>query len=443
MVAEAGELERRLRDYRLFEVVESGTHTLVYRARRPGDDRSVLLKTLKPGLVPNADLRAAFRRERRLLAEADHPVLPPVIEVIDDDELLALVYLDHRGHRLKVVLERSERLPTASALAIAIELCGPLAALHRHGQAHGALRPELVELTEAGAVVLHGGLGAHAAAEGDDLQRLPEHMAPEQILGDAPDAATDIFLLGALLYRMIAGRAPFSSVQGSVSQSIRHAEAVSLRSLDEDMAPAIDQLVMRCLKKRPEDRHPDVASLASSLSQALAAEQSVPSWVLVTKALARAGLAEELAPPRERAPLARRTFRAPRWLRRARVPAAIGIGLLFSAALGYQLWSDRDQSTHDASRAVPRRAELRVLAHPWAEVHIDGKLVDVTPIGLPIVLSPGSHEVVFKHPNAPDERRTIEISEGQTLMLDVEMRLQLPDAAAPDEAVTQEEDDTP
>src|SRR5262245_48450758 len=123
----------RLGDYQLGDTVETGTHTVVYRARRPSDGRHFLVKTLKQGLRANEELRAALARERSLLETANHPGLPTVVELIDEADTLALVYLDRRGHRLTAVLERSTRLPVTTALAISLELCGPLAALHRAG----------------------------------------------------------------------------------------------------------------------------------------------------------------------------------------------------------------------------------------------------------------------------------------------------------------------
>jgi len=65
-----------------------------------------------------------------------------------------------------------------------------------------------------------------------------------------------------------------------------------------------------------------------------------------------------------------------------------------------------------------------VLAHPWAEVSIDGEVVDVTPIGKPIPVAPGKHEVLLRHPRAPDERRPVEVDAGETVVVDVEMAVE-------------------
>ena len=66
---------------------------------------------------------------------------------------------------------------------------------------------------------------------------------------------------------------------------------------------------------------------------------------------------------------------------------------------------------------------MKILAHPWAEVLVDGERLDTTPIGKPARLAPGRHELTFKHPNAPDERRTIDVAPGQRLTVEVEMEI--------------------
>jgi len=71
------------------------------------------------------------------------------------------------------------------------------------------------------------------------------------------------------------------------------------------------------------------------------------------------------------------------------------------------------------------------VARPWAEVYLDGQLVDTTPIGRPIAVPPGKHFVTFRHPQAADEQRTVKVAVGQTVFLDVSMRLDRGDAGAP------------
>ena len=102
-----------------------------------------------------------------------------------------------------------------------------------------------------------------------------------------------------------------------------------------------------------------------------------------------------------------------------------------------QLLSGKAVGTAVAAQAGRRlellpegRAFLRVVAHPWAHVIVDGQEVEITPFARPIPLSAGSHYVRLEHPNAPVERRTIELTPGETLLLDVTLHVSQPKADA-------------
>jgi len=75
-----------------------------------------------------------------------------------------------------------------------------------------------------------------------------------------------------------------------------------------------------------------------------------------------------------------------------------------------------------------------VLAQPWAEVSVDGEAIDTTPMARPIVVAPGRHFVTFVHPNAPEEKRTVDVGPGQTVLIDVAMRIERPQRDAGAEA---------
>jgi serine/threonine-protein kinase len=404
----------RLPGYQLGDVVEARAGIVTHRAVRSSDGRAVLVRTLKPGLRTVAAARAALRREQETLRAVDHPALPTLLEVLRDEPHAALVLADHGGHRLDAVLDRVPRLGPPAATAIAIALASALDALHRAGEVHAALRPDLVELTEQGAVYLHG---VGRAAEGLELQ-LPKDLAPEQIIGNPADAQTDVFLLGSLLYRMLAGRPPFGEGEGGVSQRVRHSMQQPLGG--PTLPAALERLVDRCLAKRPSDRPADMASLESALERLLRAETTLPHAHLVMQALASANLADPPAAPREHgvdrglAPGRRVRLGRREWIGAAAI-AAVVLGIA-----GWRLLRDPERTP---GAPIARPARLRVLARPWAEIEIDGKVVDVTPIGHAIELSPGKHTVVFRHPNAPPEERAVEVVAGQTVLLDVDMQV--------------------
>src|SRR5690606_28441238 len=254
----------------------------------------------------------------------------------------------------------------------------------------------------------------------DELLELPQHMAPEMILGDEADAAADVFLFCLLLFECLTGEHPFAGDESGITQRIRHAPVTTLRRLAPAVPSEVDRIVRRCLQKRPRDRFEDLTVVQSALVAALRDRTSQPGDRLIAAALAEAGLADAVPAPQQRH-LDRTAGPGPnlkRW--------AIGAGVAIAAA-GISFVAFRATDGDGGAEAsgprgvVGRPSHLRVLAHPWAEIYLDGELVDVTPVGRPLEITPGRHEVVFRHPNAADEKRVVEIVPGQTIVLDVAM----------------------
>jgi serine/threonine-protein kinase len=420
--------------YALGDQLEANALTATFRAERRSDRRKVLVKTVRPGLRKADPALALLARERDVVEAVGHGTLPRLLEVVRDPDRLALVYEDAGGHRLSDVLDRVERLAPWSAMAVGVAIGGTFAALHRAGFVHGRLRAESVELTERGEVILHdpSGVGARGVGGDPDLDA-PENMAPEQVLGQAAGPETDVFLLGKLLYQMVTGTLPFQSGAGGITQQIRHGEAPPLSSLAPDAPRELQAIVTRCLKKRGRDRYPDMASLQSEVLRVLRSNTSLAREHLIVDALAKAGLASELPAPRERG-VERGATAAPPWLKTAAAWAAAVAGVIVLVIVGWSLVGGDDaRSGSEPQGIVKRPAELRVLARPWAEIHIDGELVEITPVARPIEVTPGHHTVQFKHPNSETVVKEIEIISGQTILLDVEMPVvRSPDAGAPD-----------
>jgi len=172
-------------------------------------------------------------------------------------------------------------LPLDRALATARALARALTAAHDRGIVHRDLKPENVVRTPDGSVkILDFGLARIAASDtplaaltmDGDILGTPAYMSPEQIRGDTVDARADLFSLGIVMYELITGDNPFRSADAaSTIARILEAEPgrVSARaktSGDPRMA-AVDEVVARCLEKRPEDRYPSARALADALER--------------------------------------------------------------------------------------------------------------------------------------------------------------------------------
>jgi serine/threonine-protein kinase len=202
------------------------------------------------------------------------------------------------------------------------------------------------------------------------------------------------------------------------------------------VSQALERMTQRCLEKMPSDRFDGALEACTVLEAAgleLGAEPTAP---LIRDTLIRARLIE--GSPLKSTAEAQRRLR-PREGRVGFTVAGLFVALLAILGGGFaiQLLSGKAVGTAVAAQAGRRlerlptgRAFLRVVAHPWAHVIVDGQEVEITPFARPIPLSAGSHYVRLEHPNAPVERRTIELTPGETLLLDVTLKVSAPKLSA-------------
>lgn len=236
--------------YRLLRLVRSGGEGDVFVAEDRRLGRRVALK-IRP-LPVDAAARKAALAEARLLAQFSHHLIVQIYDVVELRDSLALVMEYVRGSDLGQLMALVE-FEHGSVVQIALELCSALMVAHRNGVIHGDLKPANVLLTDDGHVKLSDfGISMRAEliapAPGS-----PSAAAPEQLRGDACDARCDLFALGCLVYRLLAGRHPFP---GGV-YSPGHSPA-TFASLGLSVNEALEEIVYSLLQEDPADR-PDSA----------------------------------------------------------------------------------------------------------------------------------------------------------------------------------------
>jgi serine/threonine-protein kinase len=165
-------------------------------------------------------------------------------------------------------------MPPAEAIRLAREIAAGLAAAHEVGVVHRDLKPDNVLLASSGRVALTDfGIAASFAAGDRDATTsfvgTPDYMAPEQVDGSmVPDARTDLYALGALLYELLSGRTPFSGPSALAIAAARLTrDPTPLRQVAPTVPPALEAVVMRCLRRSPNDRHQSVAELLAELDR--------------------------------------------------------------------------------------------------------------------------------------------------------------------------------
>jgi serine/threonine-protein kinase len=201
--------------------------------------------------------------------------------------------------------------------------------------------------------------------------------------------------------------------------------AVPLSDRSPETPRALERIIMRLIERSPNDRYGSAEVVAEQLSTYLRSITRETRSALLRRALVEAGLVKgpNAAAEPLRLPARRDAVRAA-WFGFAL------IGLLFAVATGLVQWSAWGARSGLRAGAAPlrlmpsERGFLRVVATPWAEVFVDGEAIDVTPFARSIPLSAGTHYLVLKHPDAPDENRTIDVVAGETMLLSVTMRVE-------------------
>ncbi len=427
---------------RVVALLASGPLTTSYAAVQEPAGLEVVVKVRKPTLGPDSPLAARLVREAHVLARLHHPAIVQLHDFVHGDEGTWLVLERVDGPTLPEVQAALARLSTDAALAVAVDVAAALAHAHDRGVVHGELGPACVRFSRGGDVKL-GELGAAAeahepqapdAVEPGGALGSPERLAPEQIVGDPVDARTDVFALGVLLYEMLAGAHPFAAgEESSVAQRIRHEPPWPLRERAADVPRSVERVVLRCLEKHPGDRFASADEAGAALQVELRARTGASRASLVLTELQRARLVESKPARGAGRVLVAGESRAPFWLEPLTGFAvlAASLALVVGALQLFGRGDERDElAAGRALELVPARAgALRVVAHPWAEVIVDGQRVDVTPFARAIPVAAGTHHVTLRHPQAPDERRVVRVGAGETVSLDVSLAVPAPPVA--------------
>ena len=252
----------------------------VYKARQTVLRRVVAIKTLQPGLSSDAEFVFRFHNEAVAAAGLNHPNLVQVYAAGESDGIhwFAMEFVD--GESVQARLKRLGKLDPAEALAIGMHVQTALEHGWRKAQLiHRDIKPDNIFLSNDGEVKL-GDLGL--AKSSDQQQGLtmtgasmgtPLYISPEQTEGKRDiDLRTDIYSLGATLYHLIAGSAPYTG-ESSISVMMKHvgAPVPDIRDVDPTLPTALSEVIQKMMQKAPSDRYSSYEELGTDLHKAYAA----------------------------------------------------------------------------------------------------------------------------------------------------------------------------
>lgn len=261
--------------YRIEGLVGRGGMGVVYRATELSLGRPIALKVVAPALVDDSLARRRFVREARAAAAIEHPNVIPVHAAGERDGIAFLAMRLIAGDDLRRLVRRNGPLPPERAARFVAQIGAALDAAHRVGIVHRDVKPGnvLVDaddhayLTDFGLTAF---LDSSSTASGaGHWVGTPDFAAPEQIRGERPDARTDVYALGCVLFYLLTARAPFVR-EGQEAKLWAHltepAPSLGVGS------PALDAVVARALAKQPAQRYASAGDLARAATAAASGE---------------------------------------------------------------------------------------------------------------------------------------------------------------------------
>lgn len=301
--------------YRIRRRIGEGGMGTVYAAEHVDIGKSVAVKILRRQFSGDKQLVERFRREARAASRVGHPHIIDVTDFGTTEDGCAYFVMEHlEGLDLADVLVREGPLDPARATRIAIQICQALRAAHHAGIIHRDLKPENVFLVSRDgqadfAKVLDFGIARNLSPEASRLTNpgmtmgTPEYMAPEQMMGRPADSRTDIYALGALMYEMVIGAAPFRSATDETILDQKMRPLPSLRGERPDIPLALDAIVAAAMAPDAAHRPQTMAALEYELTKIVSGRPQAVAELL--------GL-RELTTPRGETPAAEVSVPPPR-----------------------------------------------------------------------------------------------------------------------------------
>jgi DNA-binding response OmpR family regulator len=260
--------------YEVVSLIGRGGMGSVYRARDRELLEDVAVKTLLPQLVADETVIERFKQEIRLARRISHR---NVVRTHDFGQWGGVYYLTMEyveGITVRALIDSRGQLGIPSTLAIGMQLAEALSVAHEQGVIHRDIKPQNLLLDPEGALkVMDFGVARlakrqSAITEVGMVVGTPAYMSPEQLLGEAVDARSDLYATGVVLYECLTGRIPFEASSAvTLIAKLLHEEPTPPAEVNRDIPPALSSLLVRLLAKKPEDRVQSAADLMQRLRE--------------------------------------------------------------------------------------------------------------------------------------------------------------------------------
>ena len=275
--------------YRLIERIGKGGMGEVWKAEDSRLGRTVAIKVLPPAVTADPEAIARLKREARTAAQLYHPNIATIHSIEEDGDRIFIVMELVAGEPLSTLI-MGGGLSEAEICRIGRGVADALAEAHGRGIVHRDIKPDNILVSGNRVKVLDFGIAkqigvvttsgetptAFVTQQGMILGTI-QYMSPEQALGKALDARTDMFSLGVVLYEAATGQLPFAgeTITETMTQIIRD-EPQDAARVNPGLSAGLNAIIQRCMRKKREDRYQNAGELLAALDQQMGVASTAP-----------------------------------------------------------------------------------------------------------------------------------------------------------------------
>lgn len=293
--------------YEIIELIGSGGMANVYKALCHRLNRYDAVKIMRDETAANTELRRRFRAESQAVAMLSHPNIVSVYDVShsDDVEYIVMELID--GITLKQYLQKKSVLDPSEVLDFTIQTAKALEHAHSKGIIHRDIKPQnimllkdgMIKVADFGIASLENTIEEH---NGETVGSV-HYIAPEQARGEAPDARSDIYSLGIVMYEMLTGKLPYVG-NSDVEVAVKHmnTDPVTPRDIVPSIPEELERICLKAMNSNIDERYQSASEMLADLEEYKS--QSLAAHVLEDS---EAVLIDSEEPPRRRAKRSRRS----------------------------------------------------------------------------------------------------------------------------------------
>ena len=293
--------------YEIIELIGSGGMANVYKALCHRLNRYDAVKIMRDETAANTELRRRFRAESQAVAMLSHPNIVSVYDVSHNDDVEYIVMELIDGITLKQYLQKKSVLDPAEVLDFTIQTAKALEHAHSKGIIHRDIKPQNIMLLKDGMIKVadFGIASLENTVEENNGETVGSvhYIAPEQARGEAPDARSDIYSLGIVMYEMLTGRLPYVG-NSDVEVAVKHmnTDPVTPRDIVPSIPEELERICLKAMNSNIVERYQSASEMLADLEEYKS--QSLAAHVLEDS---EAVLIDSEEPPRRRAQRSRRS----------------------------------------------------------------------------------------------------------------------------------------